>query len=217
MLLALSIIISIGGVLHTHLADIYLMSLPPSATPLSPGAYSSRLTVVWRADGVAIILSALGIWTIKMNFMLFFYRLGHKIKTYTISWWVAVVVIVACGGVLLGLLPYDCMFKDSAWVNTHCTTASKMGYIYSVYQANIALDILSDLISESATLSKPFFARVTNSKPQRSHCVPHFHLVEHQDLPVPEARSVGNLFPRRIHYSCNRCTRKYLLWCLQVR
>lgn len=156
MLIALSIIISIGGVLHTHLADIYLMSLPPSATSLSPGDYSSRLTVVWRADGVAVILSALGIWTIKMNFMLFFYRLGHKIKTYTIFWWVAAVVIVACGAVLLGLIPYHCMFNDSAWVNVHCVTTSKMGYIYSVYQANIALDILSDLISKSTTLGKAF-------------------------------------------------------------
>lgn len=154
MILALSIIISITSVLHTYLADIYLMSLPPESTGLSPGDYLSRLTVVWRADGVAIVLSVFGIWTIKMNFMLFFYRLGHQIRAYATFWWVAVVIIVACGAVLFGIFPYDCMFNDSAWINTHCATTSKMGYISSVYKANVAVDVLSDLISKPISLSK---------------------------------------------------------------
>lgn len=156
MVLALSIIISITGVLHTYLADIYLMSLPPESTGLFSEDYLSRLTLVWRADGVAIVLSVFGIWTIKMNFMLFFYRLGHQIRVYANFWWVAVVIIVACGAVLFGIFPYDCMFNDSAWTNTHCATTSKMGYIYSVYKANVAVDVLSDLISKPISLAKQF-------------------------------------------------------------
>lgn len=155
MLLALSMIISITAVLHTYLSDIYLMSLPLEAISLASKDYSNRLTVVWRVDGVAIILSTLGTWIIKMNFMSFFYRLGHQLRAYVAVWWVAVVVIVACGVVILGIIPYDCVFEDSDWVNTHCSTTSKMDYIYSVYQANVALDVLSDLISEPITLSKP--------------------------------------------------------------
>lgn len=157
MILALSIIVSITSVLHTYLADIYLMSLPPESTGLSPEDYLSRLTVVWRTDGVAIILSVFGIWTIKMNFMLFFRRLGHQIRAYTTFWWVAVVIIVACGAVLFGILPYDCILNDSAWINTHCATTSKMGYISSVYKANVAVDVLSDFISKPISLSKQFF------------------------------------------------------------
>ncbi|KAL2278487.1 hypothetical protein FJTKL_14409 [Diaporthe vaccinii] len=143
---ALSITISTGVVLHTYLADIYLTSLPQEATGMSPGDYLSHVTVVWRVDGVAIILLALGIWTIKINFMLIFYRLGHQIRAYATFWWASVVVIVACGAVLLGILPYDCMFEDSGWVNAHCSTASKMSYIYSVYEANVAVDVVSDFI-----------------------------------------------------------------------
>lgn len=122
--------------------------MPQESTGMSPGDYSSRVTVVWRVDGVAIILLALGIWTIKINFMLIFYRLGYQIRSYLIFWWAAIVVIVACGAVLLGILPYDCMFEDSGWVNAHCSTASKMSYIYSVYKANVAVDVVSDFISE---------------------------------------------------------------------
>lgn len=148
MVLAVSIVISTGAVLHTFLSDIYLMSLPQESTGLSLWEYSSRVTVIWRVDGVAIILCALGIWTIKMNFMLIFYRLGHQVRAYATFWWVAVVIIVACGAVLLGILPYDCMFEDSGWVNAHCSTESKMSYIYSVYKANVAVDVVSDFISE---------------------------------------------------------------------
>lgn len=157
MLVALAIIISISGVLHNYLTDIYMILQPLEATGMSLEDYSSLLTVVWRANGVAILLSALGTWTIKTNFMLFFFRLGHQIRAYATFWWAAVMVIVACGAALLGIIPYDCMFNDSTWVNTHCSTTSKMGYIYSVYKANVALDVFSDLISKSITLNKPFY------------------------------------------------------------
>lgn len=215
MVLALLIIISITGVLHTYLAGIYLMSLPPESTGLSSEDYLSRLTVVWRADGVAILLSVFGIWTIKMNFMLFFYRLGHQIRAYANFWWVAVVIIVACGAVLFGIFPYDCIFNDSAWVNTHCATMSKMGYITSVYKANVAVDVLSDLISKLVSLSKQFLEgslgvttdrlTITNYKQTCSHCVPYFHSMELEDLFVSEACSVEHILAGRVYYSRDNC------------
>lgn len=215
MVLALSIIISITGVLHTYLADIYLMSLPPESIGLSPEDYLSRLTVVWRADGVAIVLSVFGIWTIKMNFMLFFYRLGHQIRAYANFWWVAVVIIVACGAVLFGIFPYDCMFNDSAWINTHCATVSKMGYIYSVYKANVAVDVLSDLISKLVSFSqqspKGFLGvitevlTITNWKRICSHCVPYFHFMELEYLFMPKACSIEHIFAGRVYYSRDSC------------
>lgn len=99
----------------------------------------------------------MGTWIIKMNFMLLFYRLGHQIRAYANVWWISAVIIVACGAIILGMLPYDCMFENSNWVNTHCSTASKMDYIYSFYKANVALDVLSDFISKPITPSKPVF------------------------------------------------------------
>lgn len=86
MVLALSIIISIAVVLHAHLADIYLTaklkSNPGELPHLAPQELARHLTAAWRAVGVAVVLSTLGIYTVKMNFMLFFYRLGHLITAY---------------------------------------------------------------------------------------------------------------------------------------
>lgn len=221
MVLALAIIASITGVLHTYLTTIYIILQPPEATSLPLEDYSSAITIAWRADGVAIILSAVGTWTIKINFMLFFFRLGHQIRAYKILWWVALVVIIACGAVLLGIIPYDCVFNDSTWVNTNCVTTSRMRYIYSVYQANVALDVLSDLISKSISVSKPLCISIIKKlfaladlKQRRSYSIPHCHLVEYQDLLAPKVCSLGNFLTGRLYYCYNSSPGQYLLWCL---
>lgn len=149
MFLALSTITSIVAILHIYSSDIYLMSVPPEASDMPIQERVVRLTAAWRADGAAVVLSMFGIWTIKMNFMIFFYRFGHQIKAYAIFWWVAVVVIITCGAVLLGVIPYDCVFRDLVFMRTHCSTTSKLGTVYSFYQATVAVDILCDFLSES--------------------------------------------------------------------
>lgn len=218
MVLALAIIASITGVLHTYLTNIYIILQPPEATGLSLEDYSNAITIAWRADGVAIILSAVGTWTIKINFMLFFFRLGHQIRAYKIFWWVALIVIVACGAVLLGIIPYDCVFNDSAWVNSICITTSRMRYIYSVYQANVALDVLSDLISKFITISKPLCISIikklfalSDRKQRRSYFVPYCHLVEYQDFLAPKVCSFGNILTGRLYYCYNSSPGYHLL------
>lgn len=150
MILALSIVISLAAVLHAYLADIYLtskLSRPWELTYLTPQELTRRLTAAWRAVGVAVVLSTIGIWTIKMNFMLVFYRLGHLITVYTTLWWIAVVVVIICGAVNLGITPYDCLFEDFAAIAKYCPVASKIDYLNSIYKANIAGDVISDFIS----------------------------------------------------------------------
>lgn len=150
MVLALSIVISLAAVLHAYLADIYLTSKlarPWELTYLAPQELTRRLTAAWRAVGVAVVLSTLGIWSIKMNFMLVFYRLGHLITIYNTLWWIAVAVIIICGAINLGITPYDCLFEDFASIKANCPVASKIDYINSIYKANIAVDVISDFIS----------------------------------------------------------------------
>lgn len=154
MLVVMSIIISIGGILHTFTADIYLM-YPTSWNPetTSHDDLSRHLNAAFRADSVAMLLSMIGIFIVKLSFMLFFYRLGHKVSAYNTVWWVAVVVIMACGGVQFGLNPTYCLFGDLAVGLPgqeglgQCLDGRTRSYIYSAYKVNVVVDILSDLIS----------------------------------------------------------------------
>lgn len=148
--------ISIVAVLHVYLPDFYLRPLPPELTAMSPDELAGHLTTAWRVIGVVTLLNNLGIWFVKANFMLLFYRLGNAITAYATLWWVAAVVnvacaavvIVACAAVQMGIVPYDCagIAGEMASMQAHCAT--KLGYIYSVFKASAAINVASDFISE---------------------------------------------------------------------
>lgn len=148
MVIALCIIISIAAVLHIYLADIYLTSIPPQLTEMSPDELAGHLSAAWRAVGVTMLLFTLGIWIVKANFMLLFYRLGNAITAYATLWWVAAVFMAACGAVQVGIIPYDCagITEDMASMQAHCAT--KVDYIYSTFKASVAINVISDCISK---------------------------------------------------------------------
>ena len=217
MIFALSTIISMAAVLQTHLSDIYLIATPPQLIYMSPEELADRLIAAWRTDGIAVVLSTFGIWTIKMNFMLFFYRFGRQPKAYATLWWVAMVVIVACGAVQFGVIPYSCLFADLTYMQDHCGSKSTKGYIYSAYKVNVAVDVLSDFISKlsnSASISLVIgidhSIEVTDARERRSHYVSRFYLVEYQDLNASEAYSVEHILTGCSYYSRDYSPWRYL-------
>lgn len=46
-----------------------------------------------------LFLFYVGLWTIKMSFLVFFYRLGEQVTYYRVSWWILTTVTVASGAV----------------------------------------------------------------------------------------------------------------------
>ncbi|KAK3331781.1 hypothetical protein B0T19DRAFT_456129 [Cercophora scortea] len=55
------------------------------------------------------ILCWVGIYTIKMNFLVFFFRIGRKLREYLIFWWVVTAVTAGSFIVTIGLLNYKCI------------------------------------------------------------------------------------------------------------
>lgn len=90
----------------------------------------------------------IGIWSIKLNFMLFFYRLGHQIRAYRIFWWISVFVVMSCGIVALGIIPYRCHFLPVLEAIAECGTPDSLSHVYIMYIVSVALDAFSDLISK---------------------------------------------------------------------
>ncbi len=149
MMLALALQLAFAGVGQAFLGDIYLMTRVQNGT-VAPGAdFLDRMTTGLRADGVMLLLSSVGIWVIKMNFLLFFYRLGRHITVYLVFWWVSVVVVVGCGAAAIGMMPFGCMFGDIMHIITKCSSDESVGGIYTRYKASVVVDCVSDAISES--------------------------------------------------------------------
>ncbi|KAK4150237.1 hypothetical protein C8A00DRAFT_18196 [Chaetomidium leptoderma] len=161
MLLALAIQAAIAGVGQAYLSDIYLMTHVQNGVA-TPGAdFLDRMTAGLRGDGIMLLLSIIGIWVIKMNFLLFFYRLGHQITSFKVFWTVSVVVVIGCGAASVGMLPFDCSFGDIMHIITQCSTEGTVGAIYTKYKVSVAVDCVSDAVIISFPISILFKTRIS--------------------------------------------------------
>ncbi|KAF2443117.1 hypothetical protein P171DRAFT_345637, partial [Karstenula rhodostoma CBS 690.94] len=141
-----AVLIAISVVLQFYLGDLYAL-LHVQNMLAAPGPdFINQMTRGLKGDAIAIVLSIIGLWVIKLNFLLFFYRIGYQIKSYLITWWVALVVVMACGVVNLGMVPYDCMLGSTMHITVVCAVESRVQKIYNLYIVSVAIDVLSDLI-----------------------------------------------------------------------
>ncbi|KAH6658460.1 hypothetical protein BKA67DRAFT_656651 [Truncatella angustata] len=143
---SMAILVSIAAVLQRFLADIYLMMHVQNLQATPGPDFPSRMSAGLRADGAVLILDTVGIWLIKLNFLVFFYRLGHQIQSYLIFWWIAFTLVIGCLAVLLGVIPYSCSFGSLEHIVVQCASESSLNYIYTAYKVSISIDVLSDVI-----------------------------------------------------------------------
>lgn len=154
MLLALGCHLAIAIIGQLSLADIYMLTAAEHGGAIGPNFFTEALHAL-KAFGVMSVLSLAGSWLIKLNFLLFFYRLGNQVRLYRIMWWVVFVFSIGCGASCFGLLQYDCMFGDMQTVFVQCATVSATRHTYIYVIMTAVLDILSDISSEfSHTLEK---------------------------------------------------------------
>lgn len=88
----------------------------------------------------------MGIWSIKLNFLLFFRRLTRQVRIYLVLWWAAVVVVMGCGVANLSLAPFHCTFGTLESISTVCGADSAVVFGAAVTKVGVALDVLSDFI-----------------------------------------------------------------------
>lgn len=101
--------------------------------------------------GASANLSMVGIFIVKLNFLLFFRRLGAKShKIITILWWAVLVFTVAATAAQIGMQLFGCFFGDIAWIMSEsgCGNASisRRAFMNTIFSATV--DALSDFLSE---------------------------------------------------------------------
>lgn len=148
MLLTLCLYLSVAILGQLFLGYIYDMTAAENGELIPGLKFFDNSKKGLRAFGSAILISYLGIWIIKINFLVFFYRLGHKVKAYYIGWWIVLILVVGCGAAEIGTLQYKCLFGST---ETIFGTCSKTGVLKAVYIRMIiscVLDVVSDAASE---------------------------------------------------------------------
>lgn len=105
-----------------------------------------------KACGSSIILFIVGFYCIKVNFLLFFYRLGNRVgRVFWIVWWIVFVIVLACGiaSVTMGVPTFRCLFGNIGYTLTTCQTHGYENKFFTYFRVSVALDIFTDALSES--------------------------------------------------------------------
>jgi hypothetical protein len=192
MLAAMAVLIAISIVMHVYLGDLYAL-LHVQNMLAAPGPdFMNQMSRGLKGDAITIVLSIVGLWMIKLNFLLFFYRIGYQIKAYLITWWVALVVVMACGIVNLGMVPYDCMLGSTMHITVTCAMESRVQKIYNLYIVSVIIDVISDLISKWTQLLRTSY--ITDFR------------TTVMAFPILIVWKTG-LNWRGFHYRCDRCPR----------
>jgi hypothetical protein len=100
-------------------------------------------------SNVALIMFYAGLWSIKLSFLVFFHRLGDQFRTYQIFWWCVLAFTIASGAVCIGDIQYHCLSDSFDKIAAHCHTDYAISYQEITIKVNCALDVLTDVLSES--------------------------------------------------------------------
>lgn len=148
MVAAMAVLVAIAIVAQVYIGDLYELLHVQNMIKAPGPDFLNQMARGLKGDAIQIVLSIIGLWMIKLNFLLFFYRIGYQIKAYLITWWVALVVVMACGVINIGMVPYDCMLGDIMHITVSCAAESRVQDIYTLYIVSVVIDVLSDLISK---------------------------------------------------------------------
>jgi hypothetical protein len=95
-----------------------------------------------------LIMFYMGLWTIKINFLLFFRGLGDQVKSfYWLYWWAVSVFTIAAGAVCIGTVQYQCLAVSTTESMAKCSGADAIRFQDVTLKVNCGLDVLTDALS----------------------------------------------------------------------
>lgn len=103
--------------------------------------------------GTCINLTIVGVLIIKLNFLIFFRRLGAKAqKIITILWWAVLTFTVAGAIAQIGMQQFGCFFGSIEYIfGGACTNKSEQRIFFNAIFSS-AVDAISDFLSQSFSL-----------------------------------------------------------------
>lgn len=145
MLLALTIFLISAIISTLFLHNVYNLGHLAAGTFIPGPTFDMDTLQALRAFAVVSILIYVGLWIIKINFLVFFYRLGHQLPKFRIFWWIVLFVVIATGAAQIGIIKYNCLVTDNILTPT---STSDCGLADTKWRfgVSVALDILTDVL-----------------------------------------------------------------------
>ncbi|KAF2684606.1 hypothetical protein K458DRAFT_477792 [Lentithecium fluviatile CBS 122367] len=146
MIFALALLLSVAALGQVFLDDVYEVVRFENGEKLPDASFPRVMENGLHGFGTAMTISLVGILAVKINFLLFFKRLGTQIPSYLIFWYIVLFVTVACGATNIGLMDYKCVFESLEYTLQHCTQRSRLKRYFDFQIVSVILDVVSDAL-----------------------------------------------------------------------
>lgn len=129
----------------------YVLSgmLPPTDIP----RLFNAIEVYLHGSLAVLLMFYVGLWTIKLNFLMFFKQLGYQITYYRIYWWAITIFTVIAGIACISNIQYDCLAVTVEETMAKCSGPAAIRFEDVTLKVNCALDVLTDVLSKSIVLT----------------------------------------------------------------
>lgn len=141
--------------------DVYEMKYVLSGQQYPTAHFMTALGRYLHGSLAVLLMFYLGLWTIKLNFLTFFYRLGDQITYYRIYWWFVTIFTICAGITCIGTIQYECLAVSPERTSAICAGPEKTQYQNITLKVNMALDVLTDAMVMSLPISILWNVRVS--------------------------------------------------------
>ncbi|KAL4965296.1 uncharacterized protein BDV14DRAFT_199993 [Aspergillus stella-maris] len=87
-----------------------------------------------------------GLWSVKISVLAFFRKLGSKIRSHRIWWWVVLGLTVALGIVAIGIQVYQGSLRNGHWTESYSSSTTRVRQQNPNFYTQCVCDLVSDLL-----------------------------------------------------------------------
>ncbi|KAK8129473.1 hypothetical protein PG999_001853 [Apiospora kogelbergensis] len=146
MLVALILLLVATTLSQLFAQSIYsLDKVSNGATPTPSNLEETSVDL--RIFTALTVLSYVGIWLVKLNFLLFFRRLGNHVPKYRITWWFVLAFNLAAGATAIGLVNYKYTISPTDLVFATYTSIETVRATYIGFTVSCILDAMGDALT----------------------------------------------------------------------
>ncbi|KAK0736792.1 hypothetical protein B0T21DRAFT_289165 [Apiosordaria backusii] len=146
MLIVLGMILASAIVAQLRLHYVYMMEDVGNGLIPMPPTFMEDVPKALLGVFAQGLLGSIGVYAVKLSFLLFFYRLGNQITSYLVFWWCVALVTLASFGVTMGLLEYKCMLSGLEVIFFECTSKTDIAREWRNMIIYCTLDAFSDVL-----------------------------------------------------------------------
>lgn len=133
---------------NANMDGLYELAYVSAGLKVPSKDFVPRVERFTKGTVAVIFMFYLGLWTVKMNFLVLFYRLGAQITHYRVAWWIVTIFTVCVGLSTFGTIHYVCLASPFEYLVQHCRTPAAIRFQNVTMKLNCAWDVFTDGLSK---------------------------------------------------------------------